>query len=268
MRAFRLIPGVILFSILFWNLLPGGKLLNVNGKAQLSANNFHRRILQATLQILVYPYEGETRERGIGTLISLAGEDLVLTHNHWDFLRDLRKVEILDAKGDLLVEIDATAFKDLVRYSDRGTLIFTAPVGLRAVAANLGRLQDLRAGDIITVVHQASHSVVPLDLLQAEVRTIDDYNGLPVVRFVPLDGQEIKPGDSGGGVWFEGQLIGNTWGMYFQKDKWFLPGSQEIQFSNVAQLPMYFLELFDASQTSLQTEEEPGSMTEVKIDLP
>lgn len=269
MKTFRLILGVTLFSISFWSSLPEGNLISdVSGKVQTSTDNFHLAILQASMQILVHSKEGDSRERGIGTLISYAEEDLILTHNHWDFFGDLGKVEILDAKDNLLAEIKAKDLKDLVRYSDRGTLIFAAPPGILASPATLGSPQELSVGDIITVVHQATDSDVPLDQLPAEIRAIDDYNGLPVFRFVPVDGQIIKPGDSGGGVWHEGQLIGNIWGIYFQKDKWFIPGSQEVQISNVAQLPIHFLELMQASQSLFPREEESESLNHLKNDRP
>lgn len=269
MKTLRLIIGVVLLSILLWSLWLVSRLeLEVSGRPTLSTSEFHPGIMQATLQILVYPNEAGRRERGIGTLVSFAGEDLVVTHNHWDFLGDLSKVEILDAKDNYLVGISASEFKSLVRYRDRGTLIFAAPDRLQASPAGLGNLEELRVGDVVTVVHQASENDDPLDLLLAEVRAIDDFNGLPVVQFVPVDGQEIKPGDSGGGVWTKGRFIGNTWGMYFQKDKWFLPGSQEIQISNVAQMPVYFLELMRTTQSSYQLEEQGGNPTDLKKDLP
>lgn len=268
-KRFGLILGVILFSNLFWDLLPvGDSMTKVSGKTQTSANNFDQAILQSSLQILVYPEDGVTRERGIGTLISMASQDLIVTHNHWDLLGELGKVEILDAKDNLLVEISAMDFKVLVRYSDRGNLIFAAPPGLQASLASLGNPQDLRVGDVITVVHQASGSQAPLDLMPAEIRAIEHYNGLPIFRFVSVDGQEIKPGDSGGGVWYEGQLIGNTWGMYFQEDNWFVPGSGEVQISNVAQLPIHFLELVQASRPSFQVEEDSRRLDHLKRDLP
>jgi hypothetical protein len=40
---------------------------------------------------------------------------------------------------------------------------------------------------------------------------IDWYKGLPVFKLRSLSGQPLKQGDSGGGVWFRGQLVGNTW---------------------------------------------------------
>lgn len=269
MKTLRLILGVLLLSILLWSLWLAGKLeLEVSGRPTLSTSEFHPGIMQATLQILVYPNEGGRRERGIGTLVSFAGEDLVVTHNHWDFLGDLRKVEILDAKDNLLMAISALEFKNLIRYGDRGTLIFSAPDGLQASPARLGNLEERRVGDVITVVHQASDNDDPLELLRAEVRAIDDFNGLPVIRFIPLDGREIKPGDSGGGVWLAGRFIGNTWGMYFQEDKWFLPRSQEMQITNVAQLPFYFLELMRTTQSSYQSEEQGENLTDLKKDRP
>jgi hypothetical protein len=37
------------------------------------------------------------------------------------------------------------------------------------------------------------------------------YQGLPVYKLRSLNGQYIQPGDSGGGVWQDGVLVGNNW---------------------------------------------------------
>jgi len=37
------------------------------------------------------------------------------------------------------------------------------------------------------------------------------YNSLPAYRLRSLDGQPVIPGDSGGGIWYKGTLIGNNW---------------------------------------------------------
>jgi hypothetical protein len=50
-----------------------------------------------------------------------------------------------------------------------------------------------------------------VDILDAEVVSLGSFQGLPTVNLRSLSGQPITPGDSGGGVWHEGKLVGNSW---------------------------------------------------------
>ncbi|MEM7801901.1 MAG: hypothetical protein AAF633_22090 [Chloroflexota bacterium] len=50
-----------------------------------------------------------------------------------------------------------------------------------------------------------------LAVVPAVIAEIKIENQMPVYQFETLDGHAIFPGDSGGGVWFEGQLVGNMW---------------------------------------------------------
>jgi hypothetical protein len=213
-----------------------------------SSGSFDQRILKSTLQILVYPQEGELRERGFGTLVTLAGEPMVLTHDHWDYLHELDKVQILNSESKLLVELPANEFTNLIRYSDRGTLIFAAPGLPGLVPARISQAHHPSVGDRVTVVHRASNGQKEPSLLSAQLHSVDTYNGLPVIRFISPDGAMIRPGDSGGGVWYQGELVANTWGMYVQEQAGFLSAGQTTQTSIAALVPGSYLDLIAQNQ--------------------
>jgi hypothetical protein len=40
------------------------------------------------------------------------------------------------------------------------------------------------------------------------------------MRLRNLDGSAVIPGDSGGGVWGNGQLLGNVWAAGVKEDRW------------------------------------------------
>jgi len=48
-------------------------------------------------------------------------------------------------------------------------------------------------------------------MLEAEVESIGEYKGLPIFVLRSLDGLPIVSGDSGGGIWQDGRLVGNMW---------------------------------------------------------
>jgi len=43
------------------------------------------------------------------------------------------------------------------------------------------------------------------------VEEITTYQDLPVYKLRSLDGLNIQPGDSGGGIWYQGNLVGSNW---------------------------------------------------------
>jgi hypothetical protein len=228
-----------------------------------SSGSSDQPILKSTLQILVYPQEGELRERGFGTLITLADEPMVLTHDHWDYLHELDKVQILNTENKLLVELSASEFTDLIRYSDRGTLIFAAPDLPGLVPARISQTYHLSAGDRITVVHRDSSGQKRPSFLSAQVHSVDTYNGLPVIRFISPDEEMIRQGDSGGGVWYQGELVANTWGMYVQEQAGFLSAGQTTQTSIAALVPGGYLDLIAQNQEASQS----GAQSAIPDDL-
>jgi hypothetical protein len=221
------------------------------------------RILESTLQILVYPQEGELRERGFGTLITLADEPMILTHDHWDYLHELDKVQILNSGNKLLVELSTSEFTNLIRYRDRGTLIFEAPDLPGLVPARISQTHHLSVGDRITVVHRDSSGQKRPSFLSAQVHSVDTYNGLPVIRFSSPDEEMIRQGDSGGGVWYQGQLVANTWGMYVQEQAGFLSAGQTTQTSIAALVPGNYLDLIAQNQETSQ----PGAQSAIPDNL-
>jgi hypothetical protein len=151
-------------------------------------------------------------EHGLGTLVNWQGRTVILTNNHWgDMLNDAETVEILDAAGSLLVELSLKDFKDLILYGDPGTLILSAPGELPAAVEDLQSNLNPAIGDVVTVARQDPTNRDRVGLLQARIAKIQMYQGLPVYKLAVLDHDLLIPGDSGGGIWLNGRLVGNNW---------------------------------------------------------
>jgi hypothetical protein len=211
-------------------------------------------ILNTTLQIKLFAplpsteIEAEGSEivsksyvmaKGLGTLVRWQGEQVIVTHNHWgDMLKDAEYVTIHDAANKLLVKLALNEFTSLICYSDPGTLILVAPSGLPVAAADLGNDMIVESGDILNVVRQDPHNSDQVEVVQARMIRMKDYKGQPVIKLAILDEVEIIPGDSGGGNWYEGKLVGNTWASFINTIK--LPNSPET--SLAAPLPMSYLQ--------------------------
>ncbi len=171
----------------------------------------------------------EVEAKGLGTVVRQGGEFLVVTHDHWSLLDRIRgMVRISDWSGDLLIEMKLTEFKEYIRYRDGGTLVleasdwivqcdstFTSLITTMEVS-DLTDRKALGIGDIVEVVQQAGRDSVAL--VQAQVEQIDQKEGKQVLRLQVASNQPFVAGDSGGGVWHQGEFLGNVWTAVIMKN--------------------------------------------------
>jgi hypothetical protein len=108
-------------------------------------------------------------------------------------------------------------FLGLVIYQDAGTLVLKAPDEMVRIIEHISfrpaveKSQPVRVGDTVLVVYHQAESRAKIGLLEARVESIDVYKELPVFVLRSLDGTPVVQGDSGGGIWHEGKLVGNMW---------------------------------------------------------
>jgi len=250
----KLVTGIILQSVIlsaFLGLLPQRAASSAQLQQEITIDpHSWEHVLSATVQISIFPHgggeeasTGELRrngnaqnpiietvyERGLGTLVELSGEVMIITHNHWEFIDEVSKAQFRNAKGELLMEIDGATFQELIRYHDGGTLLLVAPAKispsyLQSLAArslikaeqvtkttSLAELESLRAGAQVLVPHQSQEDPDRISVTAAVVESVTTVDGLPSLKLRSLDGELIIKGDSGGGIWLDGQLAGNMW---------------------------------------------------------
>lgn len=246
--------GIILQSVIlsaFLGLLPQRAASSAKLHQEITIDPHSREhVLSATVQISIFPHGGgeeasseELRkanpvqnpiieivyERGLGTLVELSGEVMIITHNHWEFIDEVSKAQFRNAKGELLLEIDGATFQQLIRYHDAGTLLLAAPAKihpsyLQSLAArslikaeqvtqttSLAEVGSLTAGAQVLVPHQSQEDPNRISVTAAVVESVTTVDGLPSLKLRSLDGELIIKGDSGGGIWLDGQLAGNMW---------------------------------------------------------
>jgi hypothetical protein len=195
-------------------------------------------ILAATIQISVYPaaqtsdqttgYVETIYERGLATLVQINDGIILISHDHWSDLENIGRVEFRDAAGELLVEINGADFTSLIRYRDEGTMLLTAPLQLHpqyqallasrsggdqrhTAAVPMFRGESVQVGQVVTIAYRSGEGRSQVDLLPASIIEIADIDGISTFRLQSLDGTPILPGDSGGGIWLDGHLVGNMW---------------------------------------------------------
>lgn len=182
-------------------------------------------------------YEGGI---GLGTLVRADGETLIITHDHWRLLyRSGTFVEFHNSIDELLLTMSGHEFYDLIRYRDGGTMILKAPLTIvkRLRPTIIGSNIETREGDIVFIVYRHSGSI---DELSVQAMVVTEIRDLGESRILEIRSQESKivtTGNSGGGVWCDGQLVGNMWSTVMKQQT---DDSGEIQptsSSFAAQLP-------------------------------
>jgi hypothetical protein len=232
------LAGIIASLILFpaFSTVSQPPVIPVVDPNQYNTNSLEKHsILNATIHIILYPKRnhetGEDsiqfqqndstggylieRARGIGTVVTREEHVLIITHDHWEWMSDdLDRVELRDANNELLLEMSGEAFRNIIRYRDGGTMILEAPgllLSAGIVPASLSTGEAIVPGSIVQLAYRPVEDRQHMDVLVALVESINDREGRPILNLRSLDGQSVIKGDSGGGVWFNGQLAGNLW---------------------------------------------------------
>ncbi len=182
---------------------------------------------RATVQLVLFstagPSEAVGREvirtsfghTGLGTLVAFGGNTYLLTHDHWGDLGAVIRAEILTFDGRPVGEVPGDDLRRWILYRDGGTMVLSLPIflvqsqGLRP--AELGPSGTVQAGDVLLVAHQDPEAPGGVAFLQAEVLNQAEEAGLEAIKLRSLAGEAIVRGDSGGGVWLDGRLVGNNW---------------------------------------------------------
>jgi hypothetical protein len=187
-----------------------------------------QQILQATVQIAMYEHADahgvESGGRGLGTLVRVDGQTLIATHDHWThFNANLNEVEFRTAQGDLLLTLNAAAFASLIRYRDGGTMLLSAPPELGLLTPTAISSLAPSSGDTVWFVRRSpADTGATVEVLAAQVEEQVMGSGPARLRLHASNGAIIVPGDSGGGVWINGQLLANLWSGTLQiRRTWF-----------------------------------------------
>jgi hypothetical protein len=119
-------------------------------------------------------------------------------------------------------------FKGLIRYRDGGTMVLEAPDLLRSsdqaviqlfnpleMKKSSARLEFI-LGDAVLDAKRDEQS--GSRLIEARIERVDQKQGRAVLRLRIVDARVLDGGDSGGGLWFQGEFLGNVWTTVIMKD--------------------------------------------------
>jgi len=176
-------------------------------------------ILGATLQIEIsVPLDASGRRivkaEGLGSLTWDGEKTLLVTHNHWgEVIQEKSIVAFYNAEGQLLETISGPKFISLICYLDAGTLILRSPIRLKEQTQLRisGDPLQVQVGDVVLVAQREGPEGKEVALVEAEVESVTAIRGIPVYKLKDSEGHPVQVGDSGGGIWRDGKLVGNLW---------------------------------------------------------
>ena len=149
---------------------------------------------------------------GLGTVVVTGDGALVVTHDHWgEEFESADVVEFRDASGRILQTITGLEFKMSILYHDSGTLVLVAPAGINLTPANLGDSHQVPLEEIVLITRQKPDDKRIIEVIEAKVKSPKFLEGREAWVLDTLNGDAVIPGDSGGGVWLGGKLVGNVW---------------------------------------------------------
>jgi hypothetical protein len=117
-------------------------------------------------------------------------------------------------------------FKRLIQSRDGGTMILVAPKELVAIrqsetaflSGHHSETQELTEGDVVNLVYRQRDGQAGVSIMEAIVESKGEKQGNLVLRLRGPDGMPIISGDSGGGVWFQGEVVANMWTTIMMED--------------------------------------------------
>jgi hypothetical protein len=123
---------------------------------------------------------------------------------------------------------------------------------------------QLQAGDIVLVAQREGLERKEVALVEAEVESVTAIRGVPVIRLLGLGGQPVHVGDSGGGVWRDGKLVGNLWYTSMARSKrlalfsWLKSDEANLKVTDESYAALYPAGQFTALQESLESDHQRG----------
>ena len=154
-------------------------------------------------------YTGGT---GLGTVVNQNGQIIIVTHDHWKLIDNPQAiVELANAQGDLLLTMNGPEFSALVSYRDGGTTIVNMPASIAGhfAPANSNSAAAMERNDVLVIAYRNEDDSVSVEA--TVVSEINEFDGKELVEMTSVDGEIVNKGNSGGGVFVNGQLVANMW---------------------------------------------------------
>ncbi len=185
----------------------GAEASDADQLALISIEHSSKLPLEATVSITMdvpkveNPTEARMR-KGLGTMVRHEGEILVITHDHWGELLEIMAFgRLWSPDGEMLLEADGAAFREMIIHRDGGTMVLKVPEGaiseerpIHDSQTILGDRGDVQIGDRVLVAVRHPDDFHQVEIQEAVVESVEDQFGLPCLTLRRMNGKVIEPG--------------------------------------------------------------------------
>ncbi len=154
-----------------------------------------------------------TTSNGLGTLIAFEGKTYLLTHDHWSGLASGQQpdeVIFSDVDGRMLLSVSAAQFQPAVVYHDPGVMVIEAPREFAGRGVTW-RPMGVQPDAAVVIARRHRDNPLKVEFQPAQIVGLAAPQGTSQFILKMRPAETIEPGDSGGGVWLGGEIIGNVW---------------------------------------------------------
>lgn len=166
-------------------------------------------------------------EKSLGSLVKIDNKVVVVTHDHWDLLEKAGKAQFHNADHEFLLEISGMAFRNLIRFRDEGTMVLGVPTDLYPdnlrlevelggidikrvpVPGSITKIHEVQVSNRLLAARRNREKKDRVEVIAMKVQSFSELDGIDMIVLENMSGKDLMFGDSGGGVWFNGKLIGN-----------------------------------------------------------
>ena len=186
-----------------------------------------QQILDATVQITLYaPILDETGQPklieingqrqiqytvgdGLGTLVNRNGQVVIVTHDHWTLMEQMTKATVADVAGEVLLTVTAVQFQQMIQYRDGGTMILALENRLPGTAPTT--TSTIHESDDVLLLAYRQPDTMQVDVVPMMIDEMKLYHGQQSFYLYSLHNEAVVGGNSGGGLFIDGELVGNMW---------------------------------------------------------
>jgi hypothetical protein len=143
----------------------------------------------------------------LGTIVNNGHHQYIITHDHYAQLdAPVATVTITESSGTQII-LGIKEFHERIRYRNNGVVIFDAPPQISGGAAFVNA-ETIQTASLVQIVYRPKQTDDAV-IIPAIVESRVDFQGIPCFRIRNLNGEVFRKGNSGGGVWYEGRLVGS-----------------------------------------------------------
>jgi hypothetical protein len=147
---------------------------------------------------------------GLGTLVNKDGNLVIVTHDHWTLVEHMTIATFANVQGEVLLTVTAVQFQQMIQYQDGGTMILALEERLLGTAVSSSTNQTIERNNVLLLAYRQP-TTGQVDVVPVMIDEMKLFQERPSYYLRSLHNEVVVGGNSGGGLFVDGELVGNMW---------------------------------------------------------